>query len=148
MDKQLERIANALERMLVLLEKKKAPRKEFNKDAADQMMSVWNTFASAPFSKVNGINPSSTRGRNASARWLEKPEREYWAKVIIAMLKSKFLCGENDRKWVADFEFFVRPDTHFRVMEGKFNDKKEEKVGPKVVSYLQDGTPVLSNKPC
>lgn len=150
MKTQLERIATSLEIIAALLQKKKAPRKEYNADAAEQMRQVWNQYTPNELPKVKELNPSSTRARNAAARFLEKPEREYWAKVCLKIGSTKFCLGDNERAWLADFEFFVRPDTHLKVLEGKYDNlhktKGQEAKAGKIVSYLPDGTPVLSFK--
>lgn len=45
------------------------------------------------------------------------------------MSRSAFLRGEkNDpngthKNWKADFDFFLKPDTHAKVAEGKYDDK-------------------------
>ena len=146
----LERIADSLEAILSLLQKKKAPKKEFCMDACKQMWEVWNIFKDNKLPKILDINASSTRGRNASARWLERPEREYWTNVVIGINNSKFCLGDNDRGWLADFEFFVRPDTHLKILEGKYDNlhktRTAEPKATRVVTYLADGTPVVSAK--
>ena len=146
----LDGIAAALDAIVVLLQKKKAPRKEYDSFGAEQMRQVWNQFTPDELPRVKELLRTSTRGRNASARWLEKPDREYWAKVALTIGRTKFCLGDNDRGWKADFEFFVRPDTHLKIMEGKYDNlHKSRTTEPKkatVVGYLPDGTPIYSNK--
>lgn len=147
MEVQLERIATALEKIVLALEKKKAARKEYNAEGAEQMRQIWNQFTPDALPKVRQeLAPSSTRARNASARWREKPDREYWSKICLKIGASSFCLGGGDKKWLADFEFFVRSDTHSKVLEGKYDSKAAESKITKIVGHLPDGTPIYSNK--
>lgn len=74
-------------------------------------------------------------------RWKEAGEgEEYWIKVIESFFKSKFLLGENERGWRANVDFFLRPNTHVRVMEGFYEDrcapKKTKRSGEEAFSML------------
>jgi hypothetical protein len=53
------------------------------------------------------------------------------------MAASKFCCGDSDRGWSADIDFFLKPDTHVKVNEGKYDDK-ETPVKQTPVKKLQD----------
>lgn len=133
-----DRIEILLGRILEALEKKKEPRKLSNVDgAALKIADIWNEWKQLTFTPVKGLSPQSTRHKNAVARWREKPDESYWIQVVQRINDSKFCNGDNDRGWMADFEFLVRPDVHHRVLEGKY-DKchasfKNEAVKPKPI---------------
>ena len=38
--------------------------------------------------------------------------------ALAAIERSKFLCGENDRGWRADFDFLLQPKTFTKLIEG------------------------------
>ena len=40
---------------------------------------------------------------------------------------STFLKGENERKWVASFDWLIKADNVAKVLNGKFDDKKDPK---------------------
>lgn len=63
---------------------------------------------------------SSKRKQSCNSRFKENNSEEYWIDVVKKLAASKFCCGENDRGWKADFDFFIKPDTHTKVMEGKY----------------------------
>jgi uncharacterized protein YdaU (DUF1376 family) len=49
-------------------------------------------------------------------------------KVIMVLRmagESEFLNGKNDKVWKADFEWIMRPTNFVKVMEGKYQNKKE-----------------------
>jgi hypothetical protein len=66
-----------------------------------------------------------TSGRKAKADrvWKERPDRDYWTEVIRRIVASSFCTGKNDRGWRADIDFLIRPETHHRVQEGKYDDR-------------------------
>lgn len=45
--------------------------------------------------------------------------------VLTRMNASSFCRGDNDRGWTADVDFLLRPDTATRVLEGKYDDRKQ-----------------------
>lgn len=84
---------------------------------------LWNESVGASLPKVLACN--GTRKRLAEARWRERPDRRYWLDVIGTILVSSFCLGKNSRGWRADFDFFIRPETQNKVLEGKYNDPSQ-----------------------
>jgi len=82
---------------------------------------LWNKWKHEGLSAVEESGPASLRMRQAKARWDERPEEEYWVKVILRINKSTFCLGENSRGWKADFGFLIRPDTAAKALEGKYD---------------------------
>ena len=146
----LERIAIALEKQN---EKKEIKRNPVVDGGAQKLAILWNQFKPAKCAKIDSFSPSSARYKNAKARWAEKPDEKYWVNVIQKLNTLPFCLGNNDRQWVADFEFLVRPDVHAKILEGKYEkshigfDKEKPKQVVKVqVGLLPDGTPVFETK--
>ena len=42
---------------------------------------------------------------------------------------SKFLTGENDRGWKADFDFLMRTDKATNILEGKYSESLSKQDG-------------------
>jgi len=82
------------------------------------LVEIWNTNTNSVLPKVRGC--SGLRRRQAAARWREKPDKLYWLSVIDAILRTPFLVGKNDRGWRANFDFFVRPESHHKILEGQY----------------------------
>jgi hypothetical protein len=116
---QLERIAHALENQKA--KQSRPPREPATDGGALKLMELWNLHRNVLLPKVQGLGPTSTRYKNAVSRWADKPDGVYWISVINRINNSKFCNGDNERRWLADFEFLVRPDVHYRVLEGKFD---------------------------
>lgn len=100
--------------------------------AEHPLLAIWNkNRGTLPAAK--GL--SSGRKRTADARWKEKPSTEYWTEVVIRMSNSDFLCGrKNDpfskhHSWRADIDFLLKPDTHVRVSEGRYDNRENATAG-------------------
>jgi len=119
---------------LVKLTSKKEKKKEERLPSTDlpPLAFIWNQWSNSNLPKVQTMNTSGNRYKSAVQRWKEHPDDNYWIHVIIKINESKFCNGENERHWFADFEFFIRPDTPAKVLEGKYDDKK---IGHKKVFY-------------
>ena len=91
---------------------------------AKQIQKLWNEVADEC-----GFRPgmlSSGRLRHINAR-LQEPEwvRDY--PEAIAKLKNiQWVRGKNNQKWVANFGWFLRPDTVAKIMEGVYDDNKHD----------------------
>jgi len=44
-----------------------------------------------------------------------------WIETVKKMAASKFCNGTNDRRWKADFDFLLKPETWLKVNEGKYD---------------------------
>lgn len=130
----MERVVELLSRIAIALESIDSnfiefkSRKRVLKQGSEPspLMDLWNKFKSESFAAVNGVSPGSQRHKNATARWREKPSEEYWTQVILRLNRSRFALGHNEKRWVANFDFFVRPDSHNKVLEGKYDDDVQE----------------------
>jgi len=45
---------------------------------------------------------------------------DWWRKFFAAVAERPFLCGSNDRGWVADFDWLLRPVNFRKVIEGNY----------------------------
>lgn len=148
LEQKLEALAGQLARLSVILEQvleetlKRAPRPRqpvlpLSQEGLPNIALVWNKWAAEKLPRVSEMSPASQRYKNAVARWKEKPNEDYWVKVINRMNRSAFCLGENPRNWLADIEFLCRPDTHSRLLEGKYDDKtKGSSYVPRVEGYV------------
>lgn len=49
--------------------------------------------------------------------------RQNWKLAIDRIQKSHFCLGQNDRNWVANIDWFLRPNTCARIMEGLYDNR-------------------------
>lgn len=97
------------------------------------LATIWNANC-GNLPSVRGI--AGTRKQMADARWAEVPDESYWKSIVERIAASHFCQGKkNDpdsrhSTWRANFQFFVRPDTHHKVMEGQYDNKTHPSLGP------------------
>jgi len=54
-------------------------------------------------------------------RWGDPFFRENWAAAMAKIPGCPFLIGQSDRGWRADFDWFLKPDTVAKILEGKYD---------------------------
>lgn len=85
------------------------------KTQADRLQEVWNQ--TAPACLPRWLKSSHSRKRRVRARLTEEPNLEVWRAAIASLAHSPFHLGENDRKWRADPDWLLKPDTLTRLLE-------------------------------
>jgi len=78
------------------------------------------------FDTTFGTKSRITRKRQTAlnARWKDQWWQDNWQAALDRGGQSAFLRGGNDRGWVIDFEFFLKPDTATKILEGKYDDRQ------------------------
>lgn len=83
-----------------------------------EVFDAWNAAAKplglSVAQKMTGAREGSIRAR------IEREGKERIAEALEALPRCRFLLGENDRGWKADLDFFVRPNSITRILEGKY----------------------------
>lgn len=86
------------------------------------LIEVWNEH-SGSLPKIKALGKGQ-RAEMARLRCLEHPDRNYWVEVVKRIARSRFCNGQaKGSEWRASFEFLVRPDTHLKVLEGKYDNR-------------------------
>jgi hypothetical protein len=94
------------------------PPAAVNGSGPGAILEAWNT-AAEKLPKARGLSPK--REKHARQRLKEHP-LEWWSAVFLRMNETPFLCGENDRGWVATFDWAISsPDNTLKVDEGKYD---------------------------
>lgn len=86
---------------------------------ADSFAQSWNLLPE-PFPQVRAMTAkrkASFRERMQDAFW-----RENWREALEQIADLEFCRGRNDRHWIADVDFFLRPDSVAKIIEGKYGD--------------------------
>jgi hypothetical protein len=86
---------------------------------ASEVLSLWNSRNE--LAKVRSF--TQNRKRAIKARMNDPFFRQNWKEAFQRMLESPFLTGTNDKGWRADFDWFIKPDSVPRIMEGKYDRK-------------------------
>lgn len=85
----------------------------------EDVVEAWNDLADARgLARIARI--TENRRRQIKAR-IREYQPEDWSTALAAIYNSKFLCGENDRGWKADFDFLLQPKSFVKLIEGAYN---------------------------
>lgn len=87
----------------------------------DCFLKKWNEVAG--FQKARKLTAS--RKRSLSARLKDIDFRQNWVSALDCISKSPFCLGQNDRKWTANLDWFLKPDTLTKILEGKYDTKSD-----------------------
>jgi hypothetical protein len=76
------------------------------------------------FTEATGFRAIATKKRIASVRErIRDPVwRDSWLTALEKACQIPALFGENDRGWKMDIEWFLRPDTVAKILEGKYDN--------------------------
>ena len=84
-----------------------------------EIIEAWNiTAADLGLPKV--VKLTDDRKRKLSARCKDSSLEEFQA-ALATIRRSRWLQGENDRGWKADFDFFLQPKSFTRLIEGAYD---------------------------
>jgi len=67
---------------------------------------------------------TAKRKTQLNSRWKDQWWQGNWQAALDRGGQSAFLRGVNDRGWIIDFEFFLKPDTATKILEGKYDDRQ------------------------
>jgi hypothetical protein len=81
---------------------------------------------------------SRARKAQADVRLDERTDLDEWAAIIKRIADSSFCNGENERGWVADPAFLLKPDTATKVLEGKYDNRTRKSDPTKGVAPVAD----------
>lgn len=83
----------------------------------EHVIEAWNAMADQ--SGVHKARMTPDRRKKLSA-FIRQHEVSDITEAIWAVPASPFLCGENDRGWKADLDFFMRPARFAKLLEGSY----------------------------
>ena len=93
-------------------------------DLAAQVVEAWNaTTGTRPVRSVTGARAKSLKARLSEPSWV----RDF--REALAKFPLKCFVGEGDDHYVPDLDFFLRPDSVTRILEGKYDWSKDAKSG-------------------
>ena len=99
--------------------KKKSPQWDVG-PACEEFLLAWN--ATPGLKHVSVINDK--RRAMLRERWKEEFFRENWRAALSKIPGIPGLTGHNDRGWVADIVWFLRPNSVSKLIEGSYDNWK------------------------
>ncbi len=110
---------------------------EKNRDISAKLLwlkDAWNKMAASDGSQHPPLRSWSKTGKRTDMARARVADPDWWhahSEALEAIPKTHFLCGKNERHWWADMDFFVRPDSVNKILEGKYGDKANDYGGAK-----------------
>jgi hypothetical protein len=112
-------------------------------DQSRLVVEAWNQLGT-PFPRVAAL--TDKRLRRLRERLADGFFTENWRAALTKVKRSKFCRGEcGDRGWRANFDWFLRPDSVAKTMEGQYDDRKtggfnidRDGTDPEVAAILED----------
>ena len=94
-------------------------RESASEDAVepDEFLTAWKSSGLVDCRKLTPKRLTALKARFKDPEW-----RKDWREAITKAAASAFCLGENERGWKADVDWFLKPDTFTKIMEGKYND--------------------------
>lgn len=89
----------------------------------DKFILLWNRVC-APLPEARKGRDPVRRKRIADAIRIEQ-DMGRWERAIVALAKSPWHAGQNDRRWVATIDFLVRPDNREKWLEAGDNELRQ-----------------------
>ena len=89
----------------------------------EDIFQIWNSMPELP--KIVKISPS--RKASLKTRMKDPFFRENWRKGLDEIPTRSFMLGNNDRNWTADIDWFLKPDSLTKIIEGKYKSDSQPK---------------------
>lgn len=93
-----------------------------------EILDSWNRIPGV----LKAERVTAKRKASVNARMREAYFRSNWTQGMQRVASSEFCQGVNDRGWKADLEWFLRPDTLLKILEGKYDRANKSREGPSV----------------
>lgn len=87
---------------------------------ANTIVNEWNMIDGVTVCRA--VTPA--RRKRIADRMRDVFWKEHWREAIDKIRNLKCLQGANDQNWRADIDWFIRPDTVAKVLEGKYDNWK------------------------
>lgn len=105
-------------------EKRKEPASELalapsQDETPEVVLEQWNLTA-GQLGLPKALSLTANRRRSVRQRLKDSWWAQHWREGLAKIKTSGFLLGENDRGWKADLDFFLRPDSLQKILEGKY----------------------------
>ncbi|MBX3438017.1 MAG: hypothetical protein KF861_11045, partial [Planctomycetaceae bacterium] len=108
----------------------------------DLLIAEWNALPVRAIRKITQKRRTVLRARLSDPEW-----RSEWREALAKIRVSKFCAGSTG--WKADFDWFLRPDSITKILEGKYNDIyiKQPTRGPRTgPGQVFDGRELQANE--
>ena len=103
--------------------RRQTPKQRQSPDAVPEaaFLEAWNACPHfSPARNLQGDRLTQFRARCREPDWLE-----HWREALVRAQQSTFCCGQR-QGWHATIDWFLRPDTVTRLLEGFYDDRRKQ----------------------
>lgn len=86
------------------------------------LVSYFNQETKGVFGKI--VNPLSEKRKVMIRARIRQYGKKKFIEAIQIALKSSFLRGQNQKNWVMDFDWFIRPTNFEKIISGNYSDDR------------------------
>lgn len=128
-DKEPQKLAAKLRRWADELDPQPEPEELTATPTKPSDESSSSAIVAAEWNNLNGVTPCrvvTSKRRTACRQRLKDPFfRDNWRAAMQKVQASDFCRGGGRDGWVADLDWFLRPDSVARIMEGKYDNRDQ-----------------------
>lgn len=100
---------------------KSAPPSDLPAVIEAEQSSPANIIAAEYIAAIGGkVIVTPKRRKAIAARWRDRFWRENWQEALEVASSTPFLQGQNDRSWKMTFDWFLKPDSVAKIIEGNY----------------------------
>lgn len=94
---------------------------------SEMFMAAWNELPTPPFTPIRSV--TSGRLGHLKTRLREEFWVANWKSAIDLLRTLEFCQGKNSKQWTLDADYFLKPDTVAKIVEGKYKDRIQKTNG-------------------
>lgn len=103
-------------------------RKEDNRKEKEEKRNEIKDIYNSVCTKLPQVQKLTEKRNKSIDNFLKDFSIEQFEGICKIANVSEFLIGNNDRNWKADFDFLMRTDKATAILEGKYSQKKRDKL--------------------
>lgn len=107
---------------VVLPPKRKEDNRKEIEEKRIEVKEIYNTICT----NLPQVQKLTEKRNKTIDNFLKEYTKEQFEQICKIANSSKFLIGENDRHWKADFDFLMKIDKATNILEGKYKNIKQE----------------------
>lgn len=101
-------------------------------DIFQEFIKTWNKSGLTNCRKLTDKRRKALRARLQDPDW-----KDSWREALSRAAKSPFCRGQGERGWKADVDWFLKPDSVTKILEGKYDDQTP-RTGQRVATNADD----------
>lgn len=118
---QKDSLANFMLKFIGRVQEKERARDQEVTDTSKELRQLWNDLPG--FITCESFGPK--RRQALSARLKEEYWRDHWKEALTRIRGNPWMQGDNESGWKAHVEWFLRPETVPKIMEGRYRGLKK-----------------------